>query len=112
MDDHKELTENFGAINHPVFSLNFFTVWITSFMSVWPFSIVETYCMDLVSKQINSLLRLNDDSLQGFEWFRWNYSFVGTAKLYDSTKCACTGNIMCHSYLNLNVPSVSLAIFF
>ena len=60
-------------------------------MSIWPLTFVETYRMDLVSKQINSLFRLNDGSLQGFEWFRWNYLFVGNAKFYESTKCACTG---------------------
>ena len=46
-------------------------------------SFVETYGMDLVSKQINSLFRLNDGSLQGFEWFYWNYLFLASAKLYE-----------------------------
>ena len=37
---------------------------------------------------------MNDGSLQGFELFRWNDLFAGTAKLYDSTKRACTSNII------------------
>ena len=81
-------------------------------MSIWPILFVETYRMDLVSQRINSLFKLNDGSLQGFEWFRWNSLFVGTAKLYDSRKCACMDNIKCHSYLNLNMHSGLLTNFF
>ena len=39
--------------------------------------------MDLISIRINSLFRLNDASSQGFEWFCWNYLFVGTAELHS-----------------------------
>ena len=38
------------------------------------------------------------------------YIYVGTTKLYDN-KCACAGNIVCHSYVNLIMHSVPLSSF-
>ena len=32
LDNRNELTENVGPINHPIFWLNFFTVWIKQFL--------------------------------------------------------------------------------
>ena len=99
------LTNLYFDWNFVPFELNKFYVNMTPFVR-WNLSYTSSNWAN------NFFVRLNDGSLQGFEWFRLNYLFVGTTKLYDSIKCDFTSNIMYHSYLNLNMSLVSLPIFF